>query len=1386
MNVNLIVLIISVIFLLFLSGCTDQKISIEDRLACINLTSKSYAVIPSCNSIEECFSRVDSSFDFPQEHFSPRVNQKIFSYKNSLSQSWLYYNHSLKSIKSVHEICVSEKNIPQIPHHLNELSNHLTHAFNHANQANKQSFSILLLEKQVMLEEEIDLIKEENLYSDFVLIQSNLNEFSENSPPNSDSYFSHYYSVLQEFNSLSERFGFQPVITEETTLIDLLDASDETLLKDSKKKNQPIYIPLLSNFISKAITQLNNLLKLEQSVSILQSMPSFEFIQTYSKLTGETNSVSSHFISTLKQIALNRNSIAERNSATFSEISSLSLTAQGKINQFSEKTFGEFDSHFLNELYSLLDENQISFSSNSFKVSQLSEIHSIAQNQLDSLNLNLSALTHKIQTQKIPLGEKTSELKFLKNSLLELNSNLDFLKNNSLDSLLSLCNKKIQLIKQQLPKNTKTQNTVQRITYSITQFNSSPEITASLWHCKNIVTEFNSLQKMLKNKQAYENDLNSRSQECFHFLEKIFSNPSTPQSILQYKNPWLELLKEKNSFPSTETISNKCSLLKQQIETTLNQSLNASPLKETFHKTKNHLTKLNSLNSFYPELFKKNELTNLQKEFNELQTHFPENKLDWSNSLPEFPEIKQKTQTLENTLQETLKEKLIEFLKKTAKKHLYHSTIPELNQDQNFLTKISFQNPFQEFTHPLTFSLPFHSNNTKTLTNKSPNISRASFSENKILLELNSLPKGETLLEFHSTQKITSKNTTELVSISPEKALFKKTLTIDSNFFLPKLKIQTQLETFNCSIAKAFIYSQEKQIPHTLKNNQITFYTEDIFPQKKIEIYYELKNPLQISISFKNSTPLDNNTTLLKYSFTLKNKLPHPLKNTKLALPLNLEKESIYSITSFDSLGNEFSTKIEFNKPTIEIPLLQSNSSIEGELWIKVNNLSLFWKNLVKEAETKLSEIPTTSPKTQKESSEISKKLSSLKEFPFSEKNLKELQDLEKQTLSLEEKETQTTKTIEEFLSLKKQAKTKLDELSKAKEFFNLESNPAFQESFEKYSEAEKLFSEKKYSEALLLLSESLNPIQSEPLSQLKDSFLKNLSEKTQETEQTHTALKNLSITSTELENKKQKIFSLEETIRESLAKDSYSNLKNQFQEFNSTLNSFNSAKETATKERITQIKTKINSFLELLEEPPEFPLLEKELSSVSEEQLIKAKYLLPIQKKEFENFKNHFTKTKNSPLTKSLKEILQKLDSNQQIEALQEFAKIEEKLQTTSQKLSEQKQTALNAYTNLKTDAVSAIQTFSQANLSQELLPHYNKALEEFEENNLLKTITITGMLSLIEGPQTPESFLPTAIIPIIIAIAFLLIAKKKRKKKIEKKKIVPSVFLTHSFLCP
>jgi len=102
---------------------------------------------------------------FGQGVFSNELQERLYSYKNNVALSWLYFNNARQSISKIHGICNGNSDIAALPFNLNELNHNMGKAFEFSSRANNESFAIILLEYS-NLETTALILQKKSLFND--------------------------------------------------------------------------------------------------------------------------------------------------------------------------------------------------------------------------------------------------------------------------------------------------------------------------------------------------------------------------------------------------------------------------------------------------------------------------------------------------------------------------------------------------------------------------------------------------------------------------------------------------------------------------------------------------------------------------------------------------------------------------------------------------------------------------------------------------------------------------------------------------------------------------------------------------------------------------------------------------------------------------------------------------------------------------------------------------------------------------------------------------------------------------------------------------------------------------------------------------------------------
>jgi hypothetical protein len=551
----------------------------------------------------------------------------------------------------------------------------LLKAFEHSDAAHKESFGILLLESKILGEEEIHLIKEEPLFNDFVLINQNLNELNSEKIENEETYAGFYLLKAQKFNSLIKQTGFEKVIVEEFSPLDLLDKYDEHLVEEAVKEEKSLFIPIISDVLPAFVSYLNNIFQIKTAVNVLQVFPSFEFMQSYSDFLGTQNSSASLFAGMLEEESLHRQQLSQRNKDLQDSIESKIAETEESISLF--KKYDSFDENFFVQLNTLLNSTDAIVSQN-HAILDLENAGQQTSNRLNELKISFFDLQQKDFLDKISLGKKTSSLKELNNDLELLQQNISFLQEDIVSGLDVLCQERIATIEQSLsetplpPELVLASNDLKTsLLFNIGLFNSSEETDERLFQCNQIMESFHQFNLSLNDPQQFLLQENSSFNECMDFLDKLFSVENHYISLMDFLPRYIQLKSIAKPYDDIAKMNSHCSKLREDIVFFINQFPRTRKAVEELNETENFLQTLEKIQ-------RESDNSSLAEELNRLKKFFSGNNLNIDLAFPILDDVFDSISKLHSKTKQELDTAISLFIEENIAQQLL-----DLSQSEN-------------------------------------------------------------------------------------------------------------------------------------------------------------------------------------------------------------------------------------------------------------------------------------------------------------------------------------------------------------------------------------------------------------------------------------------------------------------------------------------------------------------------------------------------------------------------------------------------------------------------------------------------------------------------------------------------------------------------------
>ncbi len=867
-KINLILL--SVIFLFFLFGCTEMTLT--EKNLCYNLTSKSFAYIPPCETEDSCFKKVNEIFD--NTSLGYEQESELYDLKNKLARSWFFYNKALKEIKKAPNYCL-DGDAGSLSSTINQTSQYLDYSFTELDKSLRKSFDIISKEETLLNSQEIELIKEEPLYDSLIEIKQITSEMK-NGSTNSGTYYSYYIKKIDEFNALGIKKGFSELIEEDSIFIKIYKFGTKKIFETSELKK--IQIPLIGlnyDTIEKTLERtIENTLYSQQSLKELQKFPIYEFTFLYSSVAGNNNSAIKRFADLINKVNENKKILEKNRKITWENIE----LEKNKLNQLKKRAN--------------------SFSR--YEIIQKELLEQIISGETPTNDLILEvekeylSLREEKNNNSISLGKEILKAKNLYEKLLIINNRINFETGSEIKKIEEACNKKAEEINQitNIPSQLSS-------IYNELLFYSKKTISNTGEEKINYCTELINIEKELilgiKDFKQLEEQKTQNTRECFNYLEELFKIIESDE----LENQFNQLKKETVTPENIIYFEKACISIKNQIDNEINDD---KEMEELFKEKEINDKLKNKIELF--ELYSLTNLTELKNKANMFDDYFKkENLLELFSIRSQLLEKIEKNNFELTTIFE---KEVINYFKMNYKLITLSDSIPETGKDSNIVLRLAISNPFFEIKTPFSIEIP------QKLSLKESNIcvKNILFGDTTIIL-FECLESGLTNVDFYATETVTTIEKDEIIYATNEKSLLERNISLITENSYTKLLISTKKLS-----ETPILLVNEIETNFFIEEEKIKFYAENVNKKTNINCYFYLNNLISLNIT-KLSEKNEGLSKEITYKIIAKNNYENDLKAT-LIFP-------IYSnlfVTNIQVLDEE---KIKKNYEIIEDKITLKN-----------------------------------------------------------------------------------------------------------------------------------------------------------------------------------------------------------------------------------------------------------------------------------------------------------------------------------------------------------------------------------------------------------------------------------------------------------------------------
>ncbi|MDO8634421.1 MAG: hypothetical protein Q7K34_03985 [archaeon] len=929
-------------FLFFLSACV-QEAGIEERLACVDLTSHSALDIPECDSQEECLKKFGENFSLDYSELSPTSKAALGEFKNRVALSWLYFNKALEKVREINKACSGGNNLGGIDRLVNEFNHSASKGFEEIEKAHQIAFAVILVEKADLELERIDLIKEEPLFEDYVLLNDNLNAINSQSTTGA-SFAAQYFSSAQKFSALAAKTGFSENIIKETTIFDAVDYFDDKIL--SKLKTNFVFA-FISDAYTKSFSFLKNFFETERSVNVLQSVPSFEFFDSFNWFAGTKNSTVKKFSSLVITENFHKKNVKEKITILEEQVQGELSAVEEKIMLIDDATYSQFDQGFLAQL-ALLTGFSSTIGSSDSVLKDLSTIKSDSSKELAFLKTGFFDLKTKSIMGGVALGEKTGALKEFLAKTTRLGESIEYHSQNVTEGLKSTCTEKVGFISKKLsadfsPFGDEALSAAAETKFAVQQFREAGTAVQSLVLCKKTVENYNRLELAIKDKGAANALALKEAGECMKELEDFFEANSDFSDL----ETVFGRLKESIDSHGPISLAQECSAIKEKTLSELNYLPGALDVASNYAAIKKMLSTMEKISFAGSDKLSQSAFEEISGKLSRLESFFEGGVLSL-RAASLLQELSNTSSSILFEAREELRNAFKRHLEKNSSVEIYSDSKVRANSFNLQKTKITAQNLIEPVDIGVSFSVNAQLFQLPQTEYATPNISGYHAEKALLTVDLNFVPLGSSVLVLESSG-VFAKTTEETkpISVSVENAFFEKQVTIDANGSFPELIVPASLPV-QADLARTKVFFREQEVSFTQANNGIEFSLLNVFPKDTATVFFAINKPLELIFSGMQSEYLDQNTVKYIFFVKLKNNTPFGLEEVKALAPLPVDESSFVLGSAYTIGGDKITAEKSANKGVfLSVKDFEPSEEKTVLLEVRAKNYSIFWQEFV-------------------------------------------------------------------------------------------------------------------------------------------------------------------------------------------------------------------------------------------------------------------------------------------------------------------------------------------------------------------------------------------------------------------------------------------------------
>ncbi len=1405
MNFQKFALVSALLLFVLLLGCVYN--APENRLLCLDLASYSQTSVPSCSTQQDCFSKVNSEFQFSAGNFSAGAEQQLMFYKNHIALSWLYYNRAMRNIKSIYNTCHSSTDISGITQQVNELNSNLLNAFYQSDEAAKASFGLIALEASELELQDINLMREEPVFNDYVLLMQNINDLStSDAAKRTSSYVSLYFSRLDVYNHLAAELGFEPLRMNQFSVYDLLAMYYPPVSGQFPIK--PFYMPLITEGLGKVVDYLFVASKLGDAASVLRRIPSFELMNSYNSLTGAEASAASEFAKLINNADSHLGNAVQRSAFLQRELQKLFSGIDAKISSLDSSTYAAFDANFFAELNALLSGKSVVQVQGS-EFSDISKFKGDAELSLLVLEQRLRDVQQGETLGNSTLGARLSELKRIYTDASRLLAGISSTSSGLIESLDAVCSSRIELISEKV-KGAALEDAPlaiadmrARLRFKISEFSSAENPEQRIALCKPLVEQYLQFQAALSDFSAYKADVLARINECTAYLEKAFS--SAPEMLKGYAARYAQLKTSaaETSHENPSAVQKSCEGLRTSVDALVLQHPEVMRIMENRASYTKSISELSALSSLMQGAEVKEKLGMLLSKQTGLEKFFTGNKPNAAELLPGIDPAAKETLALALDSSEELASALRQYLEETALVELLGEGIPKANTIYASSLRITLTNPLHAFESPMAVELPFESKPEQiALSYKTPNINDAKLANNRLLIEMSSVPRGQSVVSFETkTTPATTAEKTEVLFVSSEKASMHKTIKLSLAAQLPKLLVEVPLKAGSSMPFDVFSYSDGQRISSSIEQGSAALLLENPRNSQTMDIYYSIEKPIEVLLELDSKQQSDYNKAYYVYSLRIRNLTDTDFSNARFVVYFPLSYAGISSAVLTLQDGSELALKqLPPDRFSFMLRSLSPKQSAVLTLSITIDDYSLYWSGVLERLGFELRMLSNSqSESISSNARALLAELEVLKQQDIENAEMpSSIARLNSKVAALKDSEEALFAAGAEYALLKDETELQIDSLRASLPQFRENGYSSHADVLQEASEsaardiawAEAFASRADYNAALARLLSARSTLTSLPETDIARKVSNDRNAAMHAANGIFETALEFGIDDSNFSKLKDAVLSAERSISEAVASGDYTLATQILNTIVQLVHDANAALLSSLLEKSSAVAGRIKALKNLAENdvPKKISLLKKALQGIGTAQ--ENGYALPISPDRVEELSHSADEPYPRELARELALFESAYSMQNHQKALLLSRDFEPELNTALKKheaINTELSTALSA---LREDAYAALSTAAEKAKFSEYSADAEKMLksakDEFEKRNYGKSLSLssaaTAILTLSEQPAAFTTLggfaIPLSVVPLIAVVAIVMYMRYRGKQELAIKQRMLRIF--------